>query len=77
MYRTNKLDFIERLKDIPIFVSTPEGLKVFKELEDNNYSSFIAPKSIPVKCKECVNNKVCNIRPYERTIKNTFEIYSF
>ena len=71
MYRMNKISFIERLKNIPIFVSIPEGLKVFKELEDGTYSSFIIPKSIPVECKECVNNKVCNIRPYERTIKNT------
>ena len=77
MYRMNKISFMERLKDMPIFVSTPEGLKVFKKLEDGTYSSFITPEHIPVKCKECVNNKVCNIRPYERTIKNTFKIYPF
>ena len=77
MYIMNKISFIERLKDIPTFVSTLEGLIVFRELEDGTYPSFIIPKNIPVKCKECVNSKVCNIRPYERTIKNTFKIYPF
>lgn len=77
MYRTNKVDFMERLKDMPIFIKVPNGYKVFKELGDGTYSSFIVPKNIPIKCKECVNNKVCNIRPYERTIKNTFKINSF
>lgn len=77
MDRINKVSFMERLKDMPIFVKVPDGVRVFKELGDNTYSSFIVPKNIPVKCKECVNKEVCIIRPYERTIKNTFEIYSF
>ena len=76
MYRTNKLDFMERLKDMSILISNPYGLNVYNYESSGNYVGTTFYK-VADKCKECVNNKVCNIRPYERTIKNTFKIYPF